>query len=103
MNLFFRDNKTGLLHVFESTSYREIIQHLENEFYRNVELTEASAYDEIELITCLLQTLVNSGKLDQSFKNYLVSNLLTTKNELMRAEDRITKFYQKEQTPSQER
>lgn len=104
MNLFFRDNKTGVcLFVSTANSPREIVQELENSFYRNLELTEASAYDEIELVSCLLQTIVNSGKFEQSFKDYLVSNLRATKCELMRAEDRITKFYQNEQTPNKKR
>lgn len=89
MNLFFKNNKNGIGHFFESTDSREIIVKLEYSFYRNLELTEASAYDEIELVSCLLQTLVNSGNLEQRFKNYLVSNLRSTKNELMQAEDRL--------------
>lgn len=89
MNLFFKDNNTGSCYFFESTNSRAIIEELENSFYQNQQLTEASTYDEIELISCLLQTLVNSGKLEQSFKNYLVSNLRSTKNELLQAEDRL--------------
>lgn len=89
MNLFFTDNKTGICRFVDANSPREIVQVLENSFYRNLELTEASAYDEIEIISCLLQTLVNSGKLEQSFKNYLVSNLKSTKNELLQAENRL--------------
>lgn len=103
MQLFFKDNTTGSSYFFESTNSRAIIEELENSFYRNQELTEASAYDEIELVSCLLQTIVNSGKLEQSFKDYLVCNLRETKGELMRAEDRITKFYLYGQTPNQER
>lgn len=89
MNLFFTDNRTGSHYYFESTNIRKIIEELEYSFYINQELTEASAYDEIELVSCLLQTLVNSGKLEYKFKDYLVSNLISTKNELMQAEDRL--------------
>ena len=102
-NYFLKIIQPGQVIFFESTNSRAIIEELENSFYRNQELTEASAYDEIELVSCLLQTIVNSGKLEQSFKDYLVCNLRETKGELMRAEDRITKFYLYGQTPNQER
>ena len=100
MKLFFKDNKTGVCRVVDTANTpREIVQELENSFYRNLELEEASTYDEIELVSCLFQTLVNSGKLEQKFKNYLVSNLKSTKNELMLSECRLHIFLMNKITP----
>lgn len=91
MTLFYRSMPTGSMFVFESSEHREIVQDMENSFYNSMCLEEASSYNEIELISCLLQTLVNGGKLDKVFKNYLVGCLRETKKELFETQDRLQK------------
>ena len=91
MRLFYMSIPTGSRFVFESNEQREIVQDMENSFYNSMCLEEASSYNEIELISCLLQTLVNSDKLDKAFKNYLVGCLRETKQELFENQDRLQK------------
>lgn len=90
MQLFFR-TVDGTRYIYEGIFDREITGELLNVFYRNGRLTEASNFCEITLISCLLQTLVADGKLDQDFKGHLVSCLNETKRELFEAEKKLDK------------
>jgi hypothetical protein len=82
---------TGSRFIFESSEYRAIVQDMENSFYNSMCLEDASSYDEIELISCLLQTLVNGDKLNKCFKDYLVCCLRDTKKELFEVEKKLAK------------
>lgn len=97
MRLFYISMPTGSRFVFESTDYRAIVQDMENSFYNSMSLEEASSYNEIELISCLLQTLVNDNKLYKAFKDYLVGCLRETKKELFEAEDKLAKAWEEVQ------
>lgn len=90
MQLFFR-TVDGTRYIYEGIFDREITGELLNVFYRNGKLVEASQYSEITLISCLLQTLVSDGKLDQDFKGYLVSCLNEKNKELIEAETKLSK------------
>lgn len=94
MNLFYRSMPTGSRFIFESTEHRAIVQDMENSFYNSMCLEEASSYNEIELISCLLQTLVNGDKLDKAFKDYLVGLLRETKKELFEVEEKLAKAWE---------
>lgn len=98
MKLFYRSMPTGSRFIFESTEHRAIVQDMENSFYNSMCLEEASSYNEIELISCLLQTLVNGDKLDKAFKDYLVGCLRETKKELFETQDRIQKTEERLET-----
>ena len=90
MRLFFI-TVNGTRYIYDGIFDREITTELLNVFYRNGRLTEASNFCEITLISCLLQTLVADGKLDQDFKGHLVSCLNETKRELFEAEKKLDK------------
>lgn len=90
MRLFFR-TVNGTRYIYDGIFDREITTELLNVFYRNGRLTEASNFCEITLISCLLQTLVADGKLEQDFKGHLVSCLNETKRELFEAEKKLDK------------
>lgn len=94
MRLFYVSIPTGSRFIFESTDHRAIVQDMENSFYNSLCLEEASSYNEIELISCLLQTLVNDNKLYKAFKDYLVGCLRDTKKELFEAEDKLAKAWE---------
>ena len=98
MKLFYRSMPTGSRFIFESTEHRAIVQDMENSFYNSMCLEEASSYNEIELISCLLQTLVNGDKLDKVFKNYIVGCLRETKKELFETQDRLQKTEERLET-----
>lgn len=98
MKLFYRSMPTGSRFIFESTEHRAIVQDMENSFYNSMCLEEASSYNEIELISCLLQTLVNGDKLDKAFKDYLVGCLRETKKELFETQDRLQKTEERLET-----
>lgn len=98
MRLFYISMPTGSRFVFESTDYRAIVQDMENCFYNSMSLEEASCYNEIELISCLLQTLVNDNKLYKDFKDYLVGCLRDTKKELFETQDRLQKTEERLET-----
>lgn len=91
MHLFYTEHITRKKYLFDSIDERSIVQDLENSFYNGIELKEASSFNEIELISCLLQTLVNKGHVDGCFKNYLVGCLRETKKELFETQDRLQK------------
>lgn len=90
MKLFFR-TVNGTRYIYDGIFDREITTELLNVFYRNGRLTEASNFCEITLVSCLLQTLVYDGKLEQDFKGHLVSCLNETKRELFEAENKLEK------------
>ena len=90
MRLLFR-TVNGTRYIYDGIFDREITTELLNVFYRNGRLTEASNVCEITLISCLLQTLVADGKLEQDFKGHLVSCLNETKRELFEAENKLEK------------
>lgn len=94
MRLFYMSMPTGSRFIFESTEHRAIVQDMENRFYNSMCLEEASSYNEIELISCLLQTLVNGDKINKAFKDYLVGCLLDTKKELFEVEDKLAKAWE---------
>ena len=91
MLIFYMSIPTGSRFIFESSEYRAIVQDMENSFYNSMCLEDASSYDEIELISCLLQTLVNGDKLNKYFKDYLVCCLRDTKKELFEVEEKLAK------------
>lgn len=97
MNLFYKEHITRKNYLFDSIDERAIVQDLENSFYNGIELTDASSFNEIELISCLLQTLVNKGHVDSCFKKYLVGLLNETKKELIEAEDKLAKAWEEVQ------
>ena len=90
MQLFFR-TVDGTRYIYEGIFDREITGELLKVFYRNGKLVEASSYSELTLISCLLQTLVSDGKLEQDFKGYLVTILNETKKDLMLTETKLEK------------
>ena len=94
MMLFYRSMATGLRFTFEATEQSRIVQDMENSFYSSLCLEEASSYNEIELVSCLLQTMVNGDKLDKSFKDYLVGCLRETKKELFEVEEKLSKSWE---------
>lgn len=98
MRLFYRSMSTGSKFIFEATEERRIVQDLENAFYASMYLEDASCYNEIELISCLLQTLVNGGKLDKALKDYLVGCLRETKKELFEIQVRLQKTEERLET-----
>lgn len=91
MWLFYMSMPTGSRFVFESTDYRAIVQNMENSFYNSMCLEDATGYNEIDIISCLLQTLVNGDKLNKDYKDYLVNCLRETKKELFEVEDKLSK------------
>ena len=93
MRLFFR-TVNGTKYIYDGIFDREITTELLNVFYRNGRLTEASNFCEITLISCLLQTLVADGKLEQDFKGHLVSCLNETKRELFEVEEKLAKAWE---------
>lgn len=93
MRLFFRA-VNGTKYIYDGIFDREITTELLNVFYRNGRLTEASNFCEITLISCLLQTLVADGKLEQDFKGHLVSCLNETKKELFEVEEKLAKAWE---------
>lgn len=95
MRLFYMSMTTGSRFIFESSDHRKIVQDMENGFYNSMCLEEASSYNEIELISCLLQTLVNKDYVNSSFKNYLVGMLNETKKELFDTETKLQKILEK--------
>lgn len=97
MRLFYTEHITRKKYLFDSIEERAIVQDLENSFYNGIELKEASSFNEIELVSCLLQTLVNKGHVDGCFKNYLVGLLNETKKELFEAEDKLAKAWEEVQ------
>ena len=97
MRIFYMSIPTGSRFFFESSEYREIVQDMENSFYNSMILEEASSYNEIELISCLLQTLVNGDKLNKAFKDYLVGSLRETKKELFEVEEKLAKAWEEVQ------
>lgn len=98
MRLFYRSMPTGSRFIFESSDSRAIVQDMENSFYNSMSLEDASCYNEIELISCLLQTLVNGGKLEKALKDYLVGCLRETKKELFEIQDRLQKTEERLET-----
>lgn len=92
MRIFYKSMNTGSRFIFESSEHREIVQDMENSFFNSMCLEEASSYNEIDLISCLLQTLVNKNYVDSSFKNYLVCVLNETKKELFDTETKLQKI-----------
>lgn len=53
----------------------------------------ASGFNEVELISCLLETLVHDEKIDRSFKIYLVNLLRDTKKSLITSETKLGQAY----------
>lgn len=98
MRLFYRSMATVSQFIFEATEQSRIVQNLENSFYASMYLEEASGYNEIDLVSCLLQTLVNGNKLDKAFKDYLVGCLRETKKELFGTQDRLQKTEERLET-----
>lgn len=102
MYLHFFDSKNVCAYHFESIDSEVIVKELDNNFYKGIHLVDASNFDEVELISCLLETLVHDVKIDRSFKIYLVnllretrSNLFTSETKLGQAYDEIAKLKEK--------
>lgn len=93
MILHFFDSKNVSRFCFESNDSESIVKELENCFFRGFHLMDASNYNEIELISCLLATLVHDVKINSSLKIYLVNLLLDTKKDLINSETKLGKAY----------
>ena len=93
MNLHFFDSKNVCGYHFESVDSEAIVRELDNSFYRGLHLIDASNFDEVELISCLLDTLVRDVKIDRSFKIYLVNLLRETRKNLITSETKLGKAY----------
>lgn len=93
MYLHFFDSKNVCAYHFESVDSGAIVKELDNIFFRGLHLVDASNFEEIELISCLLETLVHDLKIDRSFKIYLVNLLRETKKNLINSETKLGQAY----------
>lgn len=93
MYLHFFDNKKVCGFHFESEDSEAIVRELDNSFYKGLRLVDVSGFNEVELISCLLETLVHDLKLDRSFKIYLVGLLHDTKRNLISSETKLGQAY----------
>lgn len=93
MYLHFFDNINKQGYHFESLDSMAIADELKNSFYNDLILVDASNFDEVELISCLLETLVLDEKIDRSFKFYLVNLLRDTRKSLITSETKLGKAY----------
>lgn len=93
MYLHFFDSKKVCGFHFESEDHEAIVRELDNSFYKGLRLDDMSGFNEVELISCLLETLVHDLKIDRSFKIYLVNLLSETKKSLITSETKLGKAY----------
>lgn len=93
MYLHFFDSKNVCGVHFESVDSEAIVRELNDSFYKGLHLVDASNYNEVELISYLLETLVHDLKIDRSFKIYLVNLLRDTKKSLITSETKLGKAY----------
>lgn len=93
MYLHFFDSKKVCGFHFESVDSDVIVRELEDSFYKRLHLVDASNFNEVELISCLLETLVHDEKIDRSFKSYLVGLLHDTKKNLISSETKLGQAY----------
>ncbi len=85
MTLFFK-RRGGVQFVAEVSERQEIIDTIKNEVYRGSILEEASIYDEIELISCILRA---SGIVQSDFLEYLIEQLYITRRDLTLSEKKL--------------
>lgn len=93
MYLHFFDSKKVCGFHFESEDREAIVRELDDSFYKGLRLDDVRGFNEVELISCLLETLVHDEKLDRSFKIYLVNLLRDTKKDLINSETKLGKAY----------
>lgn len=93
MYLHFFDSKNVRGYHFESVDREAIVKELDNSFFQGLHLIDASNFEEIELISCLLDTLVHEEKIDRSFKIYLVNLLRDTRKSLITSETKLGQAY----------
>ena len=93
MYLHFFDSKKVCGFHFESEDSEAIVRELDDSFYKGLHLVDVSGFNEVELISCLLETLVHDLKIDRSFKIYLVNLLHDTKKSLITSETKLGKAY----------
>lgn len=93
MFLHFFDSKNIRGYHFESFDNEAIVKELDNSFFSGLHLVDASNFDEVELISCLLETLVHEEKIDRSFKIYLVNLLRDTRKNLISSETKLGQAY----------
>lgn len=93
MFLHFFDSKNVCSYHFESIDNNDIVRELDNSFFRGLHLVDANNFEEVELISCLLETLVHDEKIDRSFKIYLVNLLRDTRKNLISSETKLGQAY----------
>lgn len=93
MYLHFFDSKKVCGYHFESFDSEAIVRELDDSFDKGLHLVDVSNFNEVELISCLLDTLVHDLKIERSFKIYLVNLLRETKESLITSETKLGKAY----------
>lgn len=93
MYLHFFDRKNVRGYHFESVDSDAIVKELDNSFFEGLSLIDASTFNEVELTSCLLETLEHDEKIDRSFRIYLVNLLRDTKKDLITSETKLGQAY----------